>query len=145
MLDIYTIVRYSISYNIVYPWCSRVIGWVPTQPHILYSLDTLQISSSQGCLSLGLINHLLCLILGVQLLYSLIGYCFNQFQCVAVIICRFFLLHYPILSGVLNLLLSPVRAFWFWSYKSLDTSICIHHLLWNYTVSLIIRLSIDIS
>ena len=39
-------------------------------------------STSWGCLSLGLINHFLCLILGVQLLYSLIGYCFIQFQCV---------------------------------------------------------------
>ena len=141
----YSHIIFSISMPVIYPWCSRVIGWVSTQPCILYSLDTLQISPSWGCLSLGLINHLLCLILGVQLLYPLIGYCFIQFQCAVVNIRHFFLLHCPILGSVLNLLLSTVRAFQFRSYGSLDTSICIHCLLQNYTVLLIIRLSVDIS
>ena len=110
---------------------------------IFYSLDTLQTSTSQGCLSPGFINHLLCLILRVQLLYSLFRYCFVQFQCAATVIHCVFFLHHPIFGGVLNLLLSMVRALQFWSYEPLDAFICIHHLLQNYTVSLVIRLSVD--
>ena len=60
--------------------------------------------------SLGLINHFLWLILGVQLLYSFIGYYFIQFQCTAIIIHHHSLLHFSVSGGVLNFLLSTVRA-----------------------------------
>ena len=130
---------------VIYPWCSRVIRWVSTQPCVIDSLDILQSSSSWDCLSLSLINHFLCLILGVQLLYSFIRYWLAQFQCAAIVSHCFFLFHCPILGSVLNLALSMAIAFWFWSHESLDALICIHHLLQNYAVLLIIRFSVDIS
>ena len=37
-----------------------------------------------------------------------------------------------------------VRAFWFWSYKSLNTPVWIHGLLWNHAVLLIIRVPVDV-
>ena len=55
----------GIFVPIIYPWYPRVVGWVSTQPCILYSLDILQSSSSWDCPSLRLINHFLCLILRV--------------------------------------------------------------------------------
>ena len=126
---------------VVYPWYPRIIGWVSTQPCFFYPLDILQGSPSWGCLPFSLINHLLCLILRVQLLYSLVRNWLVQFHCLAIVIRCFFLFHRPVLCSVLNLTLSMVRTFWFCSNESLDTLVCIHHLLWNNTVSLIIRLS----
>ena len=134
----------GISMLVIYPWCPKVIRWVSTQPCFFYPSDIIQGSSSWGCLPLSLLNHFLCLILRIQLLYSLVGNWLVQFQCMAIISCYFFFFHCPVLGSVLNLSLSMVRTFWFCSHKSLDTLICIHHLLQNYTVSLIIRLSVDI-
>ena len=121
---------------VVYPWYPRVIGWVSTQPCFFYPLDILQGSSSWGCLPFSLINHFLCLILWIQLLYSLVGNWLVQFQCTVIVNPCFFFFHCPVLGGVLNLALSTVRAFQFSSNESLDTLVCIHHLLWNDTVSL---------
>ena len=109
-----------------------------------YSPDVIQSLSSWGCLPLSLINHFLCLILRVQLLYSFVGNWLVQFQRTVMVHCHFFFFHHPVLGSVLHLALSMVRAFWFWSYESLDTLTCIHHLLQNYAVSLIIRVSVDI-
>ena len=127
-----------------YPWCPRVIGWVSTQPCFFYPLDVFQGSSSWGRLSLSLINYLLCLTLRVQLLYSLVENWLVQFQCTAMIGHCFFFFHCPVLGGVLNLALSTVRTFWFCSNKSLDTLVCIHCLLQNNTVSLVIRISVGV-
>ena len=140
----YSHIIFGISVPVIYSWCPRVIGWVLTQPRILYSLDILQSSSSWDHLPLSLINHFLCLILRVQLLYSFIRYWLAQFQCVVIVSCCFFFFHHPILGGVLNFTLSMVRAFQFWSYESLNTLVCIHHLLQNYDVSLVVRFSVDV-
>ena len=114
----YSHIIFGISMPVVYPWCPRVIGWVSTQLHILYSLDILQSSSSWDHLSLSLINHSLCLILRIQLLYSFIRYWLAQFQCAVPGSHHFLLLHHPVLGSVLTLALSMVRTFWFWSYES---------------------------
>ena len=101
----------GISMPIIYPWCPRVIGWVSTQPCFFYPLNILQGSPSWGCLPFSLINHLLCLILRIQLLYSLVGNWLVQFHCAVIIIHCYFFFHRPVLGGVLNLLLSMVRTF----------------------------------
>ena len=132
----------GIVMPVVYPWCPRVIGWVSTQPCFFYPSDIIQGLSSWGCLPFSLINHFLCLILRIQLLYSLVRNWLFQFQCVVIISHCFFFFHHPVLGVVLNLSLSTVRAFWFHSNESLDTLVCIHHLLWSYTVSLVIRISV---
>ena len=95
-------------------------------------------------LTFSLINHFLCLILRIQLLYSLVGNWLVQFHCVVIIICCFFFFHHPVLGGVLNLALSTVKTFQLCSNKSLDTLVCIHHFLQNDTVLFVIRLSGDI-
>ena len=56
----------------------------------------------------------------------------------------FFFFHHLVLGGVLNLSLSMVRTFQFCSDKSLDTLVCIHCLLQNNTVSLVIRISVGV-
>ena len=56
-----------------------------------------------------------------------------------------FFLCCPILDGFLKFALSAFRTFWFCSDQFLDTSVCIHCLQQNSTVSLIIRLSVDVS
>ena len=134
----------GIFMPVIYPWCPRVIGWVSTQPCFFYPSDVFQGLSSWGRLPLSLINHLLCLTLRVQLLYSFVRNWLVQFQCAAIISCCFFLFHRPVVGGVLNLALSMVRTFQLCSNKSLDTLVCIHHLLQNNTVSLLIRISVDI-
>ena len=68
----YSCIISGIFMPIIYPWCPRVIGWVSTQPCFFYSLDIIQSLSSWCCLRLSLINHILCLILRVQLLYSFV-------------------------------------------------------------------------
>ena len=53
----YSHIILGISMPIVHPQCTRVIGWVSTQPCIFNSLDTFQISSSWDCLSLSWLAH----------------------------------------------------------------------------------------
>ena len=106
----YMILTYH-SWHFYACWLPLVLQGNLTQLCFFDSLDTLQVSSSQGCLSPGLINHFLCLILGVQLLYSLIRYCFIQFQCAVVVICCFF-------SFIAQyLVVSPIFC-WAWSEPS---------------------------
>ena len=98
-----------------YPWCSRVLGWVSTQPGFIHPLDILQGSPCWVCLSLSLVNHFLWLILRVQLLYPLIGYWIVQFQCVAIVHRCLCFLCCPVLDGLLNLTLSAFKTFLFCS------------------------------